>query len=458
MTPPPLHAVLSSQRLILSTPQSKIHFALLGTALVDALGGPAEFHRRFTFPFVDEMTENANFDEDGEPLRKGVWTDDTSMVLCLGWSIATFKSRHGLGGEAGDGFDEADQLDAYVQWWRDGEMSAIGRCFDVGNTIANALRTWTALTEPPRSKLSGESLKPFAVSTLFSRKSPSSADTRNNADRQSKQQRALQKITKDISKPAFSGNGSLMRVIPVGLAYYRYAVGQKGAFDESGDRIVRALARRSSTTTHPNELCQEACEVWTGAIVRILHRCEAAAVDSTPQFSKLDLLQYFSTFPYTQKVLQDALAITLPPESSSKPEVEEYYWTHHPLLLKVSTSAKQTVSPPSSAPAISLPSGDALPSTGYVFHTLIAALYAFFASSSFEEGAIMCVNMGDDADTVGAVYGGLAGCWYGCNKSESSGLFWSERVCRWNDALVKKDLIERVAKQLVEFSDTVKRN
>ncbi|KAF7436043.1 hypothetical protein PC9H_002869 [Pleurotus ostreatus] len=228
MSAPPPHAVLNSQRLILSTPQSKIHFALLGTALVDALGGPAEFHRRFTFPFVDEMTENANFDEDGEPLKKGVWTDDTSMVLCLGWSIATFKSRHGLGGEPGDGFDEADQLDAYVQWWRDGEMSAIGRCFDIGNTIANALRTWTALTEPPRSKLSGESLK------------PSSADTSNNPDRQSKQQRALQKIAKDLSKPAFSGNGSLMRVIPVGLAYYRYVVGKQGAFDESGDKIKLA--------------------------------------------------------------------------------------------------------------------------------------------------------------------------------------------------------------------------
>ncbi len=446
---------LNSQHLVLSTPQSKIHTALLGTALVDALGGPAEFHSRFSFPFVDEMTENTNFNEDGEPLKKGVWTDDTSMVLCLGWSIATFKSRHGLGDEAGDGFDEADQLDAYVQWWRDGEMSAIGRCFDIGNTIANALRTWTALTAPPRQKLSGKSPKPFSMSTLFSHKSSSSADT---SAQQSKRQEALRKIAKDLSKPAFSGNGSLMRVIPVGLAYYRYAVGEKGVFDENGDKVIRALARRSSTTTHPNELCQEVCEVWTGAIVRILHHCEAAAADSTSQFSKLDLLQYFSTFPYTQKVLQDALAIPPPPASSSTTELEEYYWTHHPLLLKVSATSKQTVSPPSSAPAISLPSGDALPSTGYVFHTLIAALYAFFASSSFEEGAIMCVNMGGDADTVGAVYGGLAGSWYGCSKSEGSGLFWSERVCRWNDALVKKDLIEGVAKQLVEFSDTVKRD
>lgn len=60
--------------------------------------------------------------------------------------------------------------------------------------------------------------------------------------------------------------------------------------------------------------------------------------------------------------------------------------------------------------AMALPSADALPSTGDVFSTRIAALYAFFAAGTFEEGALLCVNMSDDADTVGAVYGGLAGC------------------------------------------------
>jgi ADP-ribosylglycohydrolase len=46
-------------------------------------------------------------------------------------------------------------------------------------------------------------------------------------------------------------------------------------------------------------------------------------------------------------------------------------------------------------------------------HTLEAALWAFHASSTFKEGALLAVNLGEDADTTGAVYGQLAGAFYG---------------------------------------------
>lgn len=51
--------------------------------------------------------------------------------------------------------------------------------------------------------------------------------------------------------------------------------------------------------------------------------------------------------------------------------------------------------------------------SGYVVHTLEAALWAFNESSSFKEGALLAVNLGEDADTTGAVYGQLAGAYYG---------------------------------------------
>ena len=44
---------------------------------------------------------------------------------------------------------------------------------------------------------------------------------------------------------------------------------------------------------------------------------------------------------------------------------------------------------------------------------LEAALWALYCSESFEEGALLAVNLGDDADTTGAVYGQLAGALYG---------------------------------------------
>ncbi|TBH21958.1 ADP-ribosylglycohydrolase [Thermus thermamylovorans] len=50
---------------------------------------------------------------------------------------------------------------------------------------------------------------------------------------------------------------------------------------------------------------------------------------------------------------------------------------------------------------------------GYAPGTLEAALFAFATTSTFEEGMLRAVNLGGDADTVGAVYGQLAGAYYG---------------------------------------------
>ena len=51
--------------------------------------------------------------------------------------------------------------------------------------------------------------------------------------------------------------------------------------------------------------------------------------------------------------------------------------------------------------------------TGYVVDALEAALWAFWTTDTFEAGALAAVNLGDDADTTGAIYGQLAGAYYG---------------------------------------------
>jgi ADP-ribosyl-[dinitrogen reductase] hydrolase len=52
-------------------------------------------------------------------------------------------------------------------------------------------------------------------------------------------------------------------------------------------------------------------------------------------------------------------------------------------------------------------------SSGYVIHTLEASLWAFLTTESFQDAVLKAVNLGDDADTTGAVVGGLAGVYYG---------------------------------------------
>lgn len=57
-----------------------------------------------------------------------------------------------------------------------------------------------------------------------------------------------------------------------------------------------------------------------------------------------------------------------------------------------------------------------IPNSGYVISSMKAALWAFFNGSSFEEGALLAVNLGGDSDTIGAIYGQLAGAFYGYDR------------------------------------------
>ncbi|WP_324678021.1 ADP-ribosylglycohydrolase family protein [Hymenobacter sp. GOD-10R] len=55
----------------------------------------------------------------------------------------------------------------------------------------------------------------------------------------------------------------------------------------------------------------------------------------------------------------------------------------------------------------------AIDSSGYVLHTLEAALWCLLRYETYAETVLAAVNLGDDTDTTGAVAGGLAGLYYG---------------------------------------------
>lgn len=52
-------------------------------------------------------------------------------------------------------------------------------------------------------------------------------------------------------------------------------------------------------------------------------------------------------------------------------------------------------------------------SSGYVIHTLEAAIWCLINSATYKETVLKAVNLGDDTDTTAAVAGGLAGLYYG---------------------------------------------
>lgn len=86
---------------------------------------------------------------------------------------------------------------------------------------------------------------------------------------------------------------------------------------------------------------------------------------------------------------------------------------------------------------------ETLKPTGYVINTLEVAIWAFMTTDNFGDGMVKAVNMGGDADTIGAVYGQLAGAYYGVE----------DIPIEWRKELFQYEEILDVATRLTKVSD-----
>jgi ADP-ribosyl-[dinitrogen reductase] hydrolase len=81
-------------------------------------------------------------------------------------------------------------------------------------------------------------------------------------------------------------------------------------------------------------------------------------------------------------------------------------------------------------------------SSGYVVRTLEAALWCVWNTENFRDAVLLAVNLGDDADSVGAVAGQLAGALYGSKAIPPE----------WLAKLIWRDKIEQLAGALFDQS------
>jgi ADP-ribosyl-[dinitrogen reductase] hydrolase len=79
-------------------------------------------------------------------------------------------------------------------------------------------------------------------------------------------------------------------------------------------------------------------------------------------------------------------------------------------------------------------------SSGYTVSTVEAAYWSFLTTNTFEAAIVRAANLGDDADTVAAVTGALAGAFYGHSAIPE----------RWRQGLKDEPRIRRLAEQLTE--------
>jgi len=169
-----------------------------------------------------------------------------------------------------------------------------------------------------------------------------------------------------------AGNGSLMRLAPVPLFF---ANDPREAIEKSGE---------SSRTTHGAPAAIDACRYLGALIVGAIHGEDKSVL----------LSDHYSPAPghWQEK--------TLVPE-----------------ITQIAAGSFKRKQPPQ------------IRGTGYVVESLEAALWAFYHSDSFAEGCLMAVNLGDDADTTGAIYGQLAGTFYG---EEAIPVFWRHQISMGN--------------------------
>lgn len=189
-----------------------------------------------------------------------------------------------------------------------------------------------------------------------------------------------------------NGNGSLMRILP--LAYYVQKLSLEKQFE---------LTHQVSCLTHGHPRSQMACGVYIRYAVNLLRGQEP---EEAYKVMSATAREYYSQFPYSQEL----------PEFSRILEAE------------ISEFPEESIN-----------------SSGYVIDTLEGGLWCFLNSKSYEETVLKAVNLGDDADTTGAVAGGIAGLYYGLAAIPER---WLNTLARKDDIL---DLARRFYKSVYGF-------
>ena len=152
-----------------------------------------------------------------------------------------------------------------------------------------------------------------------------------------------------------------MRLAPVPLAFRR------------NFELAIHNAGESSRTTHAAPTAVDACRYFAGLLLGALEGR-----------SKEELLSSFFC-----------------------PAPNQEYWKRHSLSPEIAEIA---------AGSFKQKEPSAITDPALWCARLKAVLWAFYRSDSFREGALRAVNLGDDADTTGAIYGQLADAFYCVNS------------------------------------------
>ena len=196
-----------------------------------------------------------------------------------------------------------------------------------------------------------------------------------------------------------NGNGSLMRIMPVCL--FCYESQKAGKLDDAG---AVSIIHQVSGLTHNRMRAKIACGLYYFMVRAIL--------DEKDEYGSTD----GRIIPLLQKGIDDGFAFY---KQSLRWLTKLYYYGRLQDLYAFRD----------------LPS-DKIRSGGYVVETIEASIWSLLKTNSFRDALITAVNLGHDADTVGAICGGLAGLFYGYEDIPDEWIAVIQRK-EWIESLIK---------------------
>ncbi|MCW3097071.1 MAG: ADP-ribosyl-(dinitrogen reductase) hydrolase [Chthonomonadaceae bacterium] len=313
--------------------ESRIVGAMLGLACGDALGAPAEFHDK---AYIRRQWGTLTEMVGGGVWAPGEWTDDTGMALCIAEGILAHPD------------DPIEATGKHFLEWRKTAK-------DVGSTIGAAL-------------------------SAFRGDWPTAAQSTSQA----KQGKA-------------AGNGSLMRTLPVALAY------------GPARMPMLRIAARLSAMTHWDGEAETCCLLYCLWIRNIL---EGLTLHEA----------WHRALSEGQEVVREGGRIPDAPGGQST--FKSQFWGRLEGVEALTYEQLQ-------------PSGYA----GYSVECLEAAVWCCLHSDTLEETLVQAVNLAGEADTIGAVAGGVAGAYWGVEAIPE----------RWLEKLYRRADLEQTAQRLINL-------
>ena len=272
--------------------------SMVGLAVGDALGVPIEFGW-----VSQDIEKNLEEIRTMPPYHGifGLWSDDTSMALCMADSIL----EHG-------GYDSYDVMTKYLYWRDEGLNSMVNGGFGIGNQTNHTLSEF--VHDPV--------------------------------------------VKADAEKEWAAGNGGIMRIAPAVI------VRDNVAIEEAVE-----LARISARETHNSLMVEMTAEVFGAAIHLALNGAEKDRIIE-------ECFEYVSSdLKATYKEVSEDMHRRIGGDGSCLRDLG-----------------------------------------GYTVDALVIALWGFANADGFEDGMMKVLALGGDADTNAAIYGQLAGAYYGYNQ------------------------------------------